>query len=126
MSPMRGAIALLLVLAAAMPVRGHHSIAPFDQVHGTIIAGKVTGFAWENPHTHIYLDVIGEDDVIEHWLVELESPNLLRQYGWARDTVKPGDRIAVTGGRAKNGSLIIRGLYVELTDGRKLPGAPGS
>jgi len=117
-------LAVLLLLAAAMAAPAHHSLAPFDRVHGTIVAGRVTQFAWKNPHALISLDVIAEDDGIEHWTIQMETPNLLRRYGWAADTLKAGDRIAVTGGRAKDGSFVMRAVSVELTDGRKLPAAP--
>jgi Family of unknown function (DUF6152) len=117
--------AALVLLLAGAPARGHHSTAPYDLIHGTVINGTVTTFDWENPHAHIYLDVTGEENVIEHWTIELESPGHLRRLGWTKDTVKPADRITVTGGRAKNGSFTLRSVYVELPDGRKLLGLPG-
>ena len=113
---------LLLALLAAL---AHHSTAPYDLIHGTVISGVVDRFDWENPHAHIYLDVTGEESVIEHWTIELESPGHLRRLAWTRDTIKPGDRITVTGSRAKNGSFNLRGVYIELPDGRKLLGLPG-
>lgn len=118
------ALATLVVFLAAAPARGHHSTAPYDLIHGTVVNGSVTKFDWENPHAHIYLDVTGEENAIEHWIIELESPAHLRRLGWTKDTVKSGDRITVTGGRAKNGSFNLRGVYVELRDGRKLLGLP--
>ena len=113
----------LCLLAAALPLLAHHSTAGYDLVHGTILAGTVTRFAWENPHAHIYLDVDGEDDT-EHWSIELENLVILRNYGWTKDTLKPGARISVTGGRAKNGSFNLRAVYVEMPDGRRLPALP--
>ena len=110
------------LLLAVLPVFAHHSTAMYDLVHGTIIGGVVTRFDWENPHTHILLDVTGENNEIEHWTVELESRSILGHVGWAKDTVKPGDRISVTGGRAKDGSFQIRATTVQLPDGRKLSG----
>jgi hypothetical protein len=111
------------VLLAAAPLFAHHSIASYDLVHGTILDGVVAGFAWENPHAHILLDVTAED-TIEHWTIELESPNLLRHLGWDKDTLTAGDRILVTGGRAKNGSFNLRAVLVRTPDGRKLPALP--
>ena len=110
------------LLLCALPVFAHHSTAMYDLVHGTIIGGVVTRFDWENPHTHILLDVTGENNEIEHWTVELESRSILGHVGWAKDTVKPGDRISVTGGRAKDGSFHIRATTVQLPAGRKLSG----
>lgn len=111
------------MLLAAPPVVAHHSIASYDLVHGTILDGMVAGFAWENPHVHIVLDLTAED-AVEHWTIELESPGILRRLGWDKDTLKVGDRISVTGGRAKNGSFNLRAARVQLPDGRTLPALP--
>lgn len=111
------------VLLATAPLGAHHSTASYDLVHGTILDGTVAGFTWENPHAHIMLNVMA-DDLIEHWTIELEGPNILRNLGWSKETLKAGDRILVTGGRAKNGSFNLRAVLVELTDGRKLQTIP--
>jgi hypothetical protein len=111
------------VLLAAAPVLAHHSTASYDLIHGTLLDGVVAGFAWENPHVHILLDVTGEDS-IEHWTIELESPSVLQRLGWVKDTLKPGDQVLVTGGRAKNGSFNLRAAFVQLQDGRKLLALP--
>jgi Family of unknown function (DUF6152) len=110
---------LLVIIASA-----HHSTATYDLIHGTIIVGEVRRFDWENPHVHIYLDISGEDAEIEHWIVELENPGVLGRLGWKKDTLKAGDQVSVTGGRAKNGSFLIRAVHVVLPDGRKLPALP--
>jgi hypothetical protein len=117
------AAGLFALLAAAPPGDAHHSIASYDLVHGTILDGIVAGFAWENPHAHILLNVTAED-TIEHWTIELESPAILRRLGWDKDTLKEGDRISVVGGRAKNGSFNLRAARVEIPDGRTLPALP--
>lgn len=109
------------ILVCALPLLAHHSTAMYDLVHGTIIGGVVVRFDWENPHTHIALDVTGENNEMEHWTVELESRSTLSHVGWTKDTLKPGDRISVTGGRAKDGTFLIRATTVRLPDGRKLP-----
>jgi hypothetical protein len=112
----RGVFGMFL---AAAPVLAHHSTASYDLVHGTILDGVVAGFVWENPHVHILLDLTNED-TMEHWTIELESPGILHRLGWDKDTLKQGDRILVTGGRAKNGSFNLRAAYAQLQDGRRL------
>jgi Family of unknown function (DUF6152) len=107
----------------APSVAAHHSTASYDLVHGTILDGVVTGFEWENPHVHVLLDLATED-AIEHWTIELESPSILHRLGWDKDTLKEGDRILITGGRAKNGSFNLRAALVQMPDGRKLPALP--
>jgi hypothetical protein len=115
--------AIAVVLLAAAPALGHHSITTYDLTHETIVDGVVTGFEWENPHAHIYMDVVSIDaDRGEHWTIELESPNLLRRLGWDKNSVKPGDRISAAGGRARNGAFNLRAVWIRLPDGRKLPG----
>ena len=108
------------LLLAAGGATAHHSIAPYDLIHGTIIEGVVTRFAWENPHGHIYLDVIGEENLIEHWTIEIDGPGALRRLGWTQNSLKPGDKITVTGARAKNGSFNLKALSVQFPGGRKL------
>ena len=116
-------VTVLLILLAPIAL-AHHSTAAYDLIHGTILTGEVQRFAWENPHVHIYLDVTGEDAEIEHWTVEMESPSILGRLGWKKESLKPGNQISVTGGRAKNGSFQIRAAYVVLPDRLKLPALP--
>ena len=110
----------MVAVVLALPVFGHHSTALYDLIHGTIIGGVVIRFDWQNPHVQIALDVSGEDSVVEHWSVELENPHILGRAGWTRDSLKPGDRVSVTGGRAKDNSFRLRAVSVQLPDGRKL------
>jgi hypothetical protein len=116
------------LLLAPVLALGHHSITTYDLVHATTLDGVVAGFTWENPHAHIYLDVAAQEAAqekdAEHWTIELESPNLLRRLGWDKSTLKPGDKIVATGGRARNGSFNLRAAWIQLPDGRKLPGLP--
>lgn len=111
------------LLLAAATAFAHHSIAGYDLVHGTIVEGVVTAFVWENPHAQLYLDVAAENEV-EHWTIQLESPKVLRDLGWDKDTVKAGQRVSVTGGRAKNGTCHLRAAWVVTPSGRKLPALP--
>jgi len=113
-------MAIITVLLAPLHSIAHHSTAAYDLVHGTIIAGVVTRFEMLNPHGIVVVDVTGEDGVVEHWTIAIDSPLALRRLGWSKNTLKPGDKITVTGNRAKNGSFHMRAIEVQLPDGRKL------
>ena len=113
--------AMLCALASA---QAHHSTAPYDLIHGTLLRGVVTRFAWENPHAHVFLDVPGEEGAVEHWTLEAYSPGQLYRLGWSKDTLKPGDSITVMGSRARDGTYKLRLVYVEFPDGRKLMALP--
>ena len=109
-----------LPLLFAWPLLAHHSTAPFDMVHPYTVTGVVTKFLWANPHSYVDLDVNGEP-----WRLELEAVNLLRRYGWTKDTLKAGDKISCVGARAKDPDQLVQKCFtVELPDGRKLTATP--
>ena len=71
------------------------------------VEGTVTKLEWKSPHAWVYLDVTSDRGAnnkgeIVNWSFELPSPVTLMRRGWTRDSLKPGDRIKVSGARAKN------------------------
>ena len=112
------AVALLVIPAAAF---AHHSFAAeFDAAKPVSLSGTFTKIEWTNPHAHIHLDVKSPAGAVVSWRVELSTPNDLMRGGWLRDSLRPGDRITVTGYAAKDGSRFITGRSVTLTGGRLL------
>ena len=111
-------VCLLLLWTA--PAFAHHSVSMYDMAHPTTVTGMVTKLDWTNPHAYIYVDVKNAQGEIEHWAIEVDSPNFLKHNGWTSTTVKPGDTITCTGGRAKSGALTMRCTIVKLTDGSEL------
>ncbi len=109
------AIALL-----APALSAHHSTSMYDMENPVTVTGTVKRFEWTNPHAFIFLDVKDKDGKIVEWEVELMSLNHLRTYGWVRDTVKPGDIIQCTGGRARSGATSIISSLIKLADGREI------
>ena len=120
---MRTKSAILLVCAlllSAAPAFAHHSVSMYDMAHPTTVTGTVTKLDWTNPHGYIYVDVKNEQGQVEHWAIEIDSPNFLKHNGWTSTTVKPGDTVTCTGGRAKNGALTMRCMTVKLSTGEVL------
>ncbi|MGA3292917.1 MAG: DUF6152 family protein [Candidatus Acidiferrales bacterium] len=107
-------------LLCAVPVFAHHSVSMYDMAHPTTVTGVVTKLDWTNPHGYIYVDVKNDKGETEHWAIEIDSPNFLKHNGWTSTTVKPGDTITCTGGRAKSGALTMRCTIVKLSDGEEL------
>jgi Family of unknown function (DUF6152) len=85
----------------------HHSQSEFDSRAKVEVEGTVTKLEWKSPHAWVYLDVTSDKGAnnkgeIVNWSFELPSPVTLMRRGWTRDSLKPGDRIKVSGARAKN------------------------
>jgi hypothetical protein len=114
------AVGLLTIVG---PIFAHHGTAAYDTTQETTVKGTVTDFLFINPHTVIFLDVKNDKGDVEHWQVDAQSPNQLTRDGWNKNTLKPGDQIAVTGFRAKNHSDILRFLKVVLPNGREIKAA---
>jgi len=109
-----------LWLLAAGPALPHHAETLYDMKTPTTVKGVVSRVEWSNPHAYLTLNVTNDKGGSEEWSIELNSPNSLKRYGWTSTTVKPGDQITCTGGRAKTGAKTMRGLTVELEDGKRL------
>ena len=104
----------------AWPLLAHHSTAAFDMTRASTVSGVVTKFTWANPHSYIDLDAVGR-----HWRLEIEALNLLRRYGWTKDSLKAGDMISCVGAPAKDpGTFVQKCFTVEFPDGRKLVATP--
>jgi hypothetical protein len=113
--------AVLLVLAAAAPVRTHHAFsAEFDAKKPVRLDGTVSKMQWINPHAWIHVDVKRPDGKLETWMIEGGTPNTLFRRGFTKDSLKTGTRILVEGYRAKDGSLRANGRDITFPDGRKL------
>jgi len=119
---MRRTFAVLEValwLLAAIPAGAHHAEFLYDMNNPVSLDGVVTKVEWGNPHVYLHVDVKGNAEAAT-WTLELKSINSLKRDGWTTVTVKPGDRVTCTGGRAKGGARAMRCATVTLTDGRKL------
>ena len=109
-----------LLTACVAPLLAHHSTAAFDMTRAHTVTGAVTRFLWANPHSYVELDANGE-----HWRLEIEAVNLLRRYGWTKDSLKAGDKISCIGARAKDPAVFAQKCFtVEFPDGRKLVATP--
>jgi hypothetical protein len=113
-------IALLAWLAGGIVVSAHHSTLPFDGTRPTVITGVVSAFKWAYPHTLIVLDVGDAGGTRTRWTVESESLAMLSRLGWTKNSITPGERIRVTGARARNGDPALRCRTIDMPDGTTL------
>jgi hypothetical protein len=94
--------AAVVFLALASVARAHHSQSEYDLKGKVEIEGTVTKVEWRSPHAWIYVDVTDAKGQTVNWSLELPSPVTLMRRGWTRDSLKPGDRVSVTGAPARN------------------------
>jgi len=116
----RASFLVFLVVCIPAILSGHHSTADYDLKHPASASGVVTRFEWSNPHARVFLDAPRDDGAVEHWIIEIDSPNALRRMGWTRDSLKPGAKVTCSGARAKDGSPRMRCTQVALADGTVL------
>ena len=118
-------IAMAFALALAAPALAHHSPAAFEAQKTVTLTGVVKEFRWQNPHSWIEIMVPNEKGQEVLWAFELTSPTYLVRSGWKSTTLKPGDKVTVTGRPLKSGepgSAIFTSLT--LADGRVLTERP--
>ena len=114
-------IAVVALLAAAVPVWAHHAFAAeFDANKPVKMRGTVTKMDWINPHAWIHIDVKGTDGKVTPWMVEAAAPNALLRRGWTKQSLLPGTEILVEGYQAKDGANRANGSIITFTDGKKL------
>lgn len=90
-----GVAAFVSLLVSSTAAWTHHSHGNYLTTEYTRLQGTVVEFQWMNPHTWIYLSVIGDGGETSLWVLEGASPAELLRDGWARDDVEVGDTISV-------------------------------
>jgi len=111
-------VSLWLALAAA--AWAHHSQSEYDLRGKVDVEGTVTEVQWRSPHAWIQMDVIDDKGQKVNWSFELPSPVTLMRRGWTRDSLKPGDRIKVSGAPARNHPAIAIANSIKDANGKPL------
>lgn len=113
----------LVAVGLIGPAAAHHSFAVHYVGEETVtITGTVTEFRFRNPHGIIFVDVPGEGGNITEWIIETNSPSVLRRRGWSPDSIESGEHVTIVGFPARDGSNAMRVYRVDFDDGRELIG----
>ena len=94
-------VALLLTAPAAL---AHHSFAMFERSIEKVITGTVVRWAFNAPHSWLYVNVKNADGTETLWSFEGSAPPALVQRGITGATFEPGDTVQF--------------MYCPLRDGR--------
>jgi hypothetical protein len=89
--------ALAMTLLAGWPAAAHHG---GDVEWGESAVGPITGtatrFAFQFPHVFFEMTV-EENGAATAWTITTRwTPTILREHGWSRESIEPGDKIVVT------------------------------
>jgi uncharacterized protein DUF6152 len=88
------AVLITLLLTAGIAA-AHHSFAMFDKTVEKVVTGKVVRWAFNNPHSWLYINVKNKDGSETLWSFEGSSPTQLLQRGINGFTFEPGSSILV-------------------------------
>ena len=95
----------------AGPAWAHHGDAGRYPDELTTLTGTLVELQMLNPHTLIIFDVTNNGKTTR-WTAEVSGPQqLTKQFGWNKDTIKPGVKITMIGRRLKSGAP-----YINLTE----------
>ena len=104
---------LIGVAACGVVAHAHHSIAAvYDDSQRVTVEGVVTQFRFVNPHPFLMMEVKDDNGRAQQWKLEMDNRWELVEIGIDNVTLKPGDRLVVTGSpaREQRQSLYIRKL----------------
>jgi hypothetical protein len=103
------AVALLL---AAVPAWAHHGDAGRYEDNVVVMKGTVVEAQLITPHSIIVFDYTDDSGKTTRWQAEMGGrAQMIKDFGWTPSTLKPGDKITLTGRKVKSGAP-----YMNLTD----------
>lgn len=118
-------VALATVVPTASAAGGHHSFSMFDRSVERVVSGTVVRWAFNSPHSWLYLNVRDDDGRETLWSFEGSAPPSLLQRGITGSTFEPGDTVLVSycplrDGRPGGGlgwARLADGRFVNPSDG---------
>ena len=96
-------VVALVLIAVQAPASGHHSFAAhYFEEQSVSIEGEMVAFEYRNPHAWVHVLAPDGQGEMRKYGAEWANPSRLREQGIRVDTLKPGDRLIVTGSPGRN------------------------
>ena len=123
-----------LCLMSATVIAHHGDAGRYDE-SAFVITGTIVEIRLTNPHSIMVFDVTDEKGKTVRWQGEMTGgQQIVRQFGWTKDSPKVGDKITLTGRRVKTGApymnlakranIILTDTGKEIYVGQTPPGSP--
>jgi hypothetical protein len=91
------------VVGLTVPASAHHSFsAVYFEDQTTSVEGEVIEFALSNPHAWVHVMAADEHGAPQKVSAEWSNPARLKQQGLTADSIRPGDRVIMTGSPGRN------------------------
>jgi hypothetical protein len=113
---MRAAILILaLSLVVVAGPSAHHRFGD-TYVEKTLVTieGEVSQWIFRDPHSYVHVVSKTATNESERWIVECRGAGHLARLGLTRESLKPGQRVVVTGNPGRipaDHRLLLRGLH---------------
>ena len=89
----------------SVPIVAHHGDAGRYDESPFVITGTIAEIKLTNPHSILAFDATDASGKVVRWQAEMTGgQQIVRMYGWTKDSPKIGDKITLTGRKVKNGS----------------------
>jgi hypothetical protein len=90
-------------LLSGLTASAHHSFtATYDEGKTIQIEGELVQFMFRNPHAWVHVMAPDENGEMQRWGVEWGGAGALTGQGVTRDSLKPGDKVVITGNPGRN------------------------
>jgi DNA/RNA endonuclease YhcR with UshA esterase domain len=90
-------------VALAVSTSAHHSYAAhYVEDQSVSIEGELVQVEYRNPHSWVHVNARDETGVMRQVAAEWASAPRLKQSGVSEETLKPGDRVIITGSPSRN------------------------
>jgi hypothetical protein len=94
-----------LLLSAVPAAYAHHSFAAeYFEDQSVVVEGDITEFRYRNPHAWVVVRAADESGAMATFSAEWAGAGRLGQMGVTADTLKPGDRVKITGAPGRQAS----------------------
>ena len=104
-----------LALLAGSSVVAHHSASAYNLDKSVTLETTVHEIIFTNPHVMLHFDASTPTGEIQHWSIETYNPAVMKRAGWAKTTLKAGDKVTITFHAAINGTT---NGYIRNGDGK--------
>jgi hypothetical protein len=98
----RLALALVCLLLWSLPSFGHHALSEYDAARVTTIEGTLGEIRIKNPHSTLMIQASGGGGPADRWTVEWLAALVLKHEGVENTTLKPGDRLIISGNPSRD------------------------